>query len=216
MTWPNLVACALTSLAIVLVPGPSALFIIGRSLALGRSGGVVSVLGDALGLLPRVGLVAIGVGALIANSPTSLLLVRLAGAAYLLFLGVQTIRHRHIDAIVQESPTGTGSLQTKASTILRQGFIVGITNPKSTIFFVAVLPQFVVPANGLVPVQMLLLGGIFLLATITVGSALALIAGTARDTFVRTPHRLATTTAVGGALMILLAGILAATAFLPS
>lgn len=218
MTATNLFAFAVTSFAVVLVPGPSALFIIGRSLSLGRRGGVLSVIGDALGLLPQIVLVAIGVGAIIAASPILLLLVRLAGAGYLLLLGVQTIRRRRLGVVPDDAVGSTAEKARTArdpETILRQGFVVGITNPKSTVFFVAVLPQFIVPANGLVPVQMLILGGVFIFATLTVGTGIALIAGTAREWFVRTPERLAAVTGCGGALMILLALALIALALLP-
>lgn len=218
MTGVNLIAFAVTAFAIVLIPGPSALFIIGRSLASGRHGGVLSVIGDAFRLLPQVVLVAIGVGAIVASSPILLLLVRLAGAGYLLFLGVQTIRHRRIGVAPDEparAMSGNVRTMTSSAAILRQGFVVGVTNPKPTVFFVAVLPQFIRPASGLVPVQMLILGGVFILATLTVGTGIALIAGTAREWFIRTPERLATVTGIGGALMILLACNLTALALLP-
>lgn len=218
MTWGNLIAFAITSFAIALIPGPSALFIIGRSLALGRRGGVLSVVGDALGLIPQIVLVAIGVGALVAASPPLLLAVRLAGAAYLFYLGVQTIRHRHLAIEPEPDPVAGSAVQTRvpAATILRQGFIVGVTNPKSTVFFVAVLPQFIIPANGHAAIQMLMLGGVFLIATLSVGTALAFIAGSARERFIRKPEHMATATGVGGVLMIVLSIILAVLAFFPN
>ncbi|WP_432079627.1 LysE family translocator [Streptomyces sp. YPW6] len=107
-----------------------------------------------------------------------------------------------------EAVAGAVRTTPRAAAVLRQGFVIGVTNPKSTVFFLAVLPQFVDPADGPVPLQMLVLGCVFVLATLSVGTAVALVAGSARDRFVRSPDHLATATGAGGALMILLAVIL--------
>ncbi|MBK3521161.1 MULTISPECIES: LysE family translocator [Streptomyces] len=154
----NVPAFTVTAFAIVAIPGPNALFIIGRSLARGRRGSVLTVAGDALGLLPQIALMAIGVGAVVAASPPLLLTVRLAGAAYLACLGTQAIGHRRAGLPGPESAmAGTEAsasavrTRTHPAAVLRQGFVIEVTNPKSTVLFIAVLPQFVDPANGPVP-----------------------------------------------------------------
>ncbi|MEV7565651.1 LysE family transporter [Streptomyces tanashiensis] len=114
-----------------------------------------------------------------------------------------------------EAVAGAVRTTTRAAAVLCQGIVVGVTNPKSTVSFIAVLPQFVDPAGGPVPLQMLVLGCVFVLAPLTVGTAVALVTGSARDRFVRSPDRLATATGPGGALMIPLAVILLLLALLP-
>jgi threonine/homoserine/homoserine lactone efflux protein len=91
----NLLAFAITALVIVVIPGPSVMFVIGRSLSLGRRGGLLSVVGNALGFLPQVTAVAVGVGVVVAQSVVLLSMVKFVGAAYLVYLGVQAIRHRN-------------------------------------------------------------------------------------------------------------------------
>src|SRR3954452_7725739 len=95
LSGPTLLAFALASLALIVIPGPSVLFTIGRTLALGRLGGLLSVLGNALGLIPIVVAVALGVGGIVARSMVLFTVLKFAGAAYLVFLGIQAIRHRN-------------------------------------------------------------------------------------------------------------------------
>ncbi|MCU1518178.1 MAG: putative rane protein YrhP, partial [Pseudarthrobacter sp.] len=90
----NLLAFALASLVLIAIPGPSVLFVIGRSLALGRRGGLLSVLGNALGMVPQIIAVATGVGIVLAQSIVLFTVIKFAGAAYLVYLGIQAIRHR--------------------------------------------------------------------------------------------------------------------------
>src|SRR4029453_19359937 len=131
----SLLAFAAVAVALVVIPGPGVLFIIGRSLALGRRAGLLSGAGNALGTIPLVGAVALGIGAVVAESAVVFTTVKLVGAGYLIYLGIQAIRHRkdHLSntpASVPKSVTG----------ILGQGFIGGVTSPKSAVFLVAVLP----------------------------------------------------------------------------
>ena len=185
----NLLAFTLAAVVLIVIPGPSVLFTIGRALALGRIGGLLSVLGNALGLLPVIGLVAIGVGGIVAQSVVLVTIVKVAGALYLMYLGVQAIRHRRRAA----AEANGGALPRSAWRQLGEGFVVGITNPKTIAFFVAVLPQFVDLDAGTVPLQMIELG---------------LVAAGARDWFGRSPKRISTLSASGGGLMIGLGGIL--------
>ncbi|MFJ6652125.1 LysE family translocator [Microbacterium sp. NPDC091313] len=198
-----LFAFVATSLVIIVIPGPSVLFVVGRSIALGRRAGVLSVVGNALGTLPAILLVAFGVGAIVASSVVALTVIKIAGALYLVWLGVQAIRHRHAAASAP-SPTPASTRR-----LLSQGFIVGVTNPKTIAFFVAVLPQFVNTASGAVWAQLLLLGVIFEVLALLSDGAWALAAGTARQWFARSPRRLSTLSATGGVMLIGLGGALA-------
>ena len=196
-------AFVITAVVIIVIPGPSVLFTIGRSLALGRRAGVLSVIGNALGILPAIVAVAFGLGAIVAASLVAFTIVKLVGAAYLIYLGVQAIRHRH------DHTAGTVTGPTSSGRLLWQGFVVGLTNPKTLAFFVAVLPQFVDPAAGPVSAQLLLLGLTFAGLALACDSVWAMAAGTARGWFARSPRRLSTLSGTGGVMMIGLGGTLA-------
>ena len=200
----NLLAFTLAAFVLIVIPGPSVLFTIGRALALGRIGGLLSVLGNALGLLPVIGLVALGVGGIVAQSIVLFTIVKVAGSVYLVYLGVQAIRHRHRAAAEANGAT----LPRSAWRQLGEGFVVGVTNPKTIAFFVAVLPQFVDLDAGMVPLQMLVLGLVFFTIALLSDAVWALIAAGARSWFGRSPKRIATLSATGGGLMIGLGGIL--------
>ena len=204
MATHSFAAFVVASVLLILLPGPSVLFVIGRSLALGRRGGLLSVLGNELGSLPLIAAVALGVGALVAESVLVFNVVKVVGAAYLAYLGVQAIRHRRVggsDGVVA-SRSGSGWAP------LRQGFVVGVTNPKTIVFFVAVLPQFVDVDAGHVPAQMMLLGVTFVLIALVCDGAWALLAGTAREWFASSPRRLGAVRSSGGAMMVALGGVL--------
>lgn len=203
--WENLVAFTLASVVIIVIPGPSVLFVIGRSIALGRRAGVLSVVGNTLGTVPAVVAVAFGVGAIVASSIVAFTIIKIAGAVYLVWLGVQAIRHRRDGAEI--GAAGGRS----AWTLLGQGMVVGLTNPKTIAFFVAVLPQFVSPAAGPVWAQLLVLGLLFQVLALLCDSAWALAAGAARAWFARSPRRIAGLAGAGGVMMIGLGGALAFT-----
>jgi threonine/homoserine/homoserine lactone efflux protein len=200
-------AFALAAFALIVIPGPSVLFVIGRSLSLGRKGGFLSVLGNALGMLPAMALVSLGVGAIVAESVVVFVIIKFVGAGYLIYLGVQAIRHRN-----DHTSTAT-SLRGRPSSLrlIREGFFVGMSNPKTIVFFVAVLPQFVSYENGAIPLQMAALGMIFFAIALASDSMWALTAGTARAWFARNPKRISRTGAGGGVMMIGLGGALALT-----
>jgi len=201
---PNLLAFTLAALVLIVIPGPSVLFTIGRALALGRIGGLLSVLGNALGLLPIIGLVALGVGGIVAQSVVLFTILKIGGALYLMYLGVQAIRHRNETAAAATA----AALPRSAWRQLGEGFVVGVTNPKTIAFFVAVLPQFVDLADGSVPLQMIELGLVFFAIALVSDGAWALVAAAARSWFGRSPKRIARLSATGGGLMIGLGGIL--------
>jgi threonine/homoserine/homoserine lactone efflux protein len=200
----NVLAFALASAVLIAVPGPSVLFVIGRSLALGRRGGLLSVLGNALGELLQIAVVALGLGVVLAQSIVLFTVVKFAGAAYLIYLGVQAIRQRAGRATAPGPPRPSSVRQ-----VLREGFIVGATNPKSVVFFVAVLPQFVDYPTGAISLQLATLGAVFLLIALVSDSAWALAAGTARQWFARSPRRISALGTTGGVMMVALGGTLA-------
>lgn len=204
----NLWAFVLTSVVLIVIPGPSVLFVIGRSLSLGRRGGLLSVVGNELGSLVPITLVALGVGSVVAQSVAVFTAVKLLGAAYLGYLGVQAIRHRREGADAAVAPRVRPA---SSWTTLRQGFVVGATNLKTIVFFVAALPQFVDFHAGVVPLQMLVLGLVFTLIALVLDGTWAVLAGTARAWFARSPRRLSAVRATGGGMMLGLAGTLVLT-----
>ena len=203
---PNLLAFVLASVLLIMLPGPSVLFVLGRSIALGKRGGLLSVLGNALGMLPAIAAVALGIGALVAQSVVVFTVVKIVGAAYLVFLGIQAIRHRRERAMPDQSAAPRSTFR-----LLLEGFVVGITNPKTIAFFVAVLPQFVAHDAGSIPLQLAQLGLIFFVLALIMDSIWALIAGTARDWFAKSPKRVERLGAAGGVMMVGLGGVLLVT-----
>jgi threonine/homoserine/homoserine lactone efflux protein len=194
----HLLAFTLASFALIVIPGPSVLFVISRSLVLGRRGGLLSVLGNELGVYAQVVAVAFGLGAVVASSAAVFTVVKLVGAAYIIFLGVQAIRHRRdFTAAVTQRHEARSS-----GRILWQGFVVGVANPKVVVFLAAVLPQFVDRSSGAVWLQLLVLGAIFTAVALISDTTWALAAGTARAWFTGSPRRLARLGCGGGLVMI--------------
>lgn len=203
-----LLTFSLASLVLIAIPGPSVLFVIGRSLALGRRAGLLSVLGNGLGALPLVFAVAIGIGAVVAQSLVLFTVIKVLGAGYLIYLGVQAIRHRRLD---QGTDQATDPAPASAQRTIGQGFLEGVTNPKTIVFFVAVLPQFVDVHAGWVAAQMMVLSTVFILLAFIGDGLWALLAGGARTWFASSPARLSRLRVVGGGMMIGLGGILVTT-----
>lgn len=194
----NLLAFVAAATLIIVVPGPGVLFAIGRALALGRRAALVSVLGHALGVLVALVFVAVGLGAVLAASAVAMTVVKLAGALYLVHLGIQAIRERRALRDMLGAPV-TGAANRR---VFRQSVLVGVTNPKAIVFFAAVLPHFTDPASGAIPVQLLVLGSVFLLIALICDSAWALAAAAARNWFARSPKRLEAVGATGGAMIV--------------
>jgi threonine/homoserine/homoserine lactone efflux protein len=206
----RLLAFAAVALLIIVIPGPSVLFVVGRALAHGRRVALASVLGNEAGSLVLVVLVAAGVGPLVQRSALVFTTLKLAGAAYLVFLGTRAFRRRRTHALAGPGP-GPDSAPDSApdagaplgwARAVLQGFLVGVSNPKTAVFFAAILPQFVDRSRGDVFGQMLVLGVIFaLIATISDG-AWSLVASGARSWFGRSPRRLELVGGAGGLAMI--------------
>jgi threonine/homoserine/homoserine lactone efflux protein len=143
-------------------------------------------------------LFTVGLGSVISASDALFAVLKIGGALYLVYLGIQAIRHR---GSLSEALRGAAT-PSRARRALRQGFVVGLTNPKTTVFFAAILPQFVDRALGHVPLQMLVLGSMFPVMAVALDSCWTLGAGTARDWFARSPRRLAMVGGAGGLAMI--------------
>jgi threonine/homoserine/homoserine lactone efflux protein len=203
----RLLAFTGVAFALIVVPGPSVVFVISRGVALGRRAAVTTVVGNAAGVYVQVVAVAIGIGALVERSVVVFRLLSLAGATYLVVLGVRTVRGRRELAAVLQLPVEP----TTSRRILREGFVVGLANPKVIVFFAAVLPQFTDPSRGRVPLQLLVLGAVFVGIALLSDSAWGVAAGTARSWLSRSPRRLAALGGTGGLVMITLGLRLAVT-----
>lgn len=203
----QLAAFVVASFLFIQVPGPSLLFTIGRALTVGRSDALLSVVGNALGLLTQVALVALGLAALVEASATAYTALKLLGAGYVVYLGIQAIRHR---ADARKALDAVGDVRrTTPWRSVWTGFVVGGTNPKTIVFFAAFLPQFVNGSAAAAP-QVLLLGFVFGLLAVASDSCWALAAGKARAWFAREPRRLDQLGVAGGVMMVGLGASLAA------
>ncbi|MFZ0080876.1 MAG: LysE family translocator, partial [Trebonia sp.] len=183
---------------LIAIPGPSVLFTVSRAITLGRGAGVATVAGNTVGAFTQVVAVAFGIGPLVERSVALFTVLKLAGAAYLVFLGVQAIRHRQSLA----EALGATIEQKTTTRIVIDGFTVGVTNPKVIVFFAAMLPQFVDRQAGNVPVQIIALGAIFAGIALISDSTWALAAGTVRNWLGRSQRRLELIGGIGGLAMI--------------
>ena len=204
----NLLAFAFAAFLLIILPGPSVLFVIGRSLALGRIGGLLSVAGNAVGIFTISLAVAFGVGAIIEQSVVAFTVIKIAGGGYMIYLGIQAIRHR---SRVAEHTVAAIAKRGHARTLV-EGFLVGVSNPKAVVFMIAILPQFVDHRSGNIPGQLIVLGLVFITIGLLSDGTWALVAGVARDWFARSPKRIAKLSATGGVMMI---GIGVAALFVP-
>jgi len=195
----HLAAFLLTAYVLIVVPGPSVLFIVSRGVALGRRAALATVFGNAVGLTLQLLLVAAGLGAILAESDTVFTVLKVVGGAYLLVLGVRTVRDRrklarafgHADPVPE--PLGQ---------VIREGVVVGVTNPKGLVIFAAVLPRFV--ERGHETSHLLVLGAIFVAIALLSDGAWALASGAARGALARSERRLERLTAAGGVTLIAL------------
>lgn len=206
-TLGNSLAFMLGALVLVVIPGPSVLFIVGRALAHGRRAALLSVAGNATGVAVLVVAVAFGAGEIAERSVVAYTVLKLAGAAYLIYLGVKTWRSR---GDVMAAVTGGGGDEAAAHRrVFLQGALVGITNPKAIVLLAAVLPQFTNPAAGSPATQMLVLGMAFVVLAAVCDSVWGLVAGAARTWLATSPARMRRLGGTGGILMILMGAGLA-------
>jgi threonine/homoserine/homoserine lactone efflux protein len=166
---------ALAALALLAVPGPAVIYIVTRSVEQGRRAGLASVLGIHTGSIVHVTAAAAGLSAILVRSATAFTMVKLVGAAYLVTIGLIRLLRPGTDVTVDaDAPR---SLRR----IYAQGVLVNVLNPKTALFFLAFLPQFVDPDRGPIALQVLVLGGLFITLGMCSDSAYALAAGTLAD-----------------------------------
>jgi threonine/homoserine/homoserine lactone efflux protein len=197
----HLVPFLLTVYVLILIPGPSVLFVVSRGVALGRRAALATVLGNTSGLLLQLILVVIGLGSILASSDTVYTVLKVIGGAYLVILGVRSIRDRKKLAVAL-APTTVAS--RRLGTIVREGFLVGATNPKGLIIFTAVLPDFIDRSAGHQTVQLATMGLICVVIAVLSDGSWAIASGTARAWLGRSPRRLERMSAGGGVTMITL------------
>lgn len=196
----TLVAFTALAFVVIVIPGPSVLFIVGRALQHGRRDAFLSVVGNTGGEVVHALLVAVGIGAVIAASANAFVVLKVVGGAYLIYLGVQAVRHRGEGLRLPEDAAPMPP-RTSRARVLGESFAVGVTNPKTLIFVAAVLPQFVDPARGPAWAQILILGLVFALVALICDGSYALLASSARSWFANSPKRLERMRATGGVMM---------------
>ncbi|WP_026928484.1 LysE family translocator [Glycomyces tenuis] len=194
----QLLAFGVAALIIILIPGPSVMFVVGRALAYGRRKAVLTAIGNAVGAFAAAALVAVGLGAIVQQSALAFGIVKYAGAAYLIFLGVKAFRDRK-GAL--EVPDAAEDEPKRTAWTVFEGFLVGVLNPKTILFFLAILPQFVNPDAGSVMVQMLVLGAVFAAIAVVCDTGWSLVASAARN-LLRSPRSKRVLGGVGGTSMI--------------
>lgn len=190
----------ITSVVIILAPGPSVLFVIARAIAWGRSTAVATVAGNVSGAFTLSLLVAFGLGPILQRSEVAFVSVQVMGGLYLVYLGIDAIRHSQIHAadMVNRDGDKPGVLRS-----IRDGFWVGALNPKIVVFFAAILPQFVDRGSSITS-QLIFLGAVFSLIAFICDSTWGFLAGTAREWIAGSPIRLVFMRRVGGAVMMAL------------
>jgi threonine/homoserine/homoserine lactone efflux protein len=204
----HLAAFLITVYVLIVIPGPSVIFTVSRGVALGRRAALATVLGNTSGLLAQLVLVVLGLGSVLASSDAVFTVLKFLGAAYLIVLGVRSIRDRKALAGVL-APAALA--RRPLPTIVREGFVVGATNPKGLVIFTAILPSFIDRSAGHQTLQLATLGVICAAIALLSDSTWALASGTARQWLGRSPRRLERLSAAGGLTMILLGAGLALT-----
>ena len=196
----SLAAFAAVSFAIIVIPGPSVMFVVGRALSLGRRAALVTVAGNAAGFYVQVALVAVGLGAIVERSVAVFTAIKLVGAGYLVWVGVQAIVHRRRNARMAVEVDGAEVVAHRS--LFVDGFVVGVANPKTIVFFAAILPQFVETGGAPAGVQMLALGIVFAVIALASDSVWGLAAGSVREWFAGSPRRLEHVGAAGGLAIV--------------
>ncbi len=189
------------AMIIILAPGPSVLFVIARAIAWGRATAVLTVLGNVTGSFVLSSLVALGIGPILQKYHLAYVAVQWGGGLYLMYLGVDAIRKRavHASDMTNQGPVGPTPLRS-----IRDGFWVGVLNPKAIVFFAAVLPQFVDIKGDHVTKQLLFLGLTFCVLAFFSDGMWGVLAGTAREWLAKSNTRLEKLRGTGGTVMICL------------
>ena len=193
--WEYLIATVL----IILAPGPSVLFTIARAISWGRVAAIATVIGNAIGMFLVSLFVALGIGPILQRSDLLYNLVQWAGGGYLIYLGYAAIAASKVDAADMKKTVGD---KPSFLTSVGNGFWVGVLNPKSVVFFAAILPQFIDQDRNNVTAQLLLLGVIFALIALISDGTYGLLAGTVRNWLAEEVFRLILMRRIGGLVMI--------------
>jgi len=181
MTVYSLLGYLCACMALTVAPGPDNIFVITQGITRGRKAAIVTALGMCSGVSVHTTAAALGISAIFYSSALAFNLVKYTGALYLLYLAWKTVRSR--------SPvTLANGVSLPAAALFRRGFIMNVLNPKVALFFLAFLPQFVTPAAGHLPLQMLLLGGIFMLQAVAIFSLIGWFSGSIGKQLLSRPH----------------------------
>jgi threonine/homoserine/homoserine lactone efflux protein len=191
----------IAAMVIILAPGPSVLFVIARAIAWGRATAVFTVAGNVTGAFTLSVFVAIGLGPVLERSEIAYVAVQWAGGLYLIYLGIEAIWKRSLQAA---DMANQGDIAPSIRRSMRDGFWVGALNPKGVVFFAAVLPQFIDRERGSVTAQLIFLGAVFAILAFFSDGSWGVLAGTARNWLATDSKRLERLRATGGAIMILL------------
>ena len=189
------------AIVIIIAPGPSVLFAIARGISWGRATAIATVAGNALGMFTLSVLVAFGLGPILQRSELAFIAVQVLGGLYLIYLGIDAIRHSKIQA---QDMLNQGEVRPSSLRSMRDGFWVGALNPKGLVFFAAILPQFLDRDGSNLTAQLLLMGATFAILAFIGDGTWGLLAGTVRNAMANTPSRLVLMRKVGGIVMILL------------
>jgi threonine/homoserine/homoserine lactone efflux protein len=188
------------AITLLVIPGPSVLYIVTRSVDQGRAAGLASVGGIHVGTLVHVAAAALGLSALLVSSATAYNAVRWVGAAYLVWLGIQRLRARDEELLAMAG--GPGGDRHSLRRVFAQGIVVNVLNPKTALFFFAFLPQFVDPSRGSVPFQVVVFGVAFVVLGLLSDGAYAVLAATGAGWLRRRPGVARTSRLVSGGLLI--------------
>jgi threonine/homoserine/homoserine lactone efflux protein len=186
---------------IILAPGPSVLFVIARAIAWGRATAVATVAGNVTGAFTLSLMVAFGLGPILQRREAAFIGVQLLGGLYLIYLGIDALRHSKIHA---EDMVNQGDIRPSTSKSMRDGFWVGALNPKGLVFFAAILPQFIDRGSSNVTSQLVLMGATFAVLAFFSDGMWGVIAGTVREWMATSPSRLVLMRRIGGCVMITL------------
>ena len=189
------------AMIIILAPGPSVLFVIARAIAWARATAVATVAGNVTGAFTLSLMVAFGLGPILQRSEAAFIGVQLLGGLYLIYLGIDALRHSKIHA---EDMVNQGDIRPSTSKSMRDGFWVGALNPKGLVFFAAILPQFIDRGSSNVTSQLVLMGATFAVLAFFSDGMWGVIAGTVREWMATSPSRLVLMRRIGGCVMITL------------
>ena len=195
--WEYLIAAMVS----ILSPGPSVLFVIARAIAWGRATAVATVFGNILGAFTLSVAVALGLGPILQHSKPAYISVQVLGGAYLIYLGIDAIRHSALHAL---DMTAQGEARPSKLRSMRDGYWVGALNPKGMVFFAAILPAFVDRARGHITQQLILMGAIFAILAFFSDGMWGVLAGTLRNWLATEIKRLIILRRIGGSVMIIL------------